>query len=224
MLETLPIAKNTNKVLLLDGIESRVMTGLTAAALNIDGNKIRSVDCWVKMNNNDLGNPNAGVYEVGSSSLGQQMSFRKVLAAKDAWRVQWFGSFDHDIFTPYTNEWLHILQSFDGLYSELYLNGVLMDRVLRDTLNTSDTGPYAVPFTIGTWNLGRYLAGVSPLHSFKGIIRDVRVWDEYKTNSDLLHLNETYVSRTNPSLKMWFTLRDGRGTLAYDLTGKAAPA
>lgn len=224
MLECINSFKKVIKTPHLNGINSVITTNITVSQLNINSNKPKSIDCWVKLNPSDLGFPNAGLYEIGSSVLGGQMSLRLITDQEENWRVQWFGTPDHDFLFEIPQRWFHVLQTYDGLFSKVYIDGVLVASEQRTDINVIDDGFGAVPLTIGAWNYGIGLIGHSPTQFLKGQIRDLRVWDIGKDNTDNLHNPLNIIQPNVNHLKLWYSLREGSGNLSQDITGNFPPA
>ena len=160
-----------------DGFSGYVSTGKSASALGIDGNKARTVTCWIYTRAFN----NGGLYDVGNRSGGQDFSLR-TLGTESQWRVQyWGGAFDIDFTLDATDKWIHITHVYDGSATQIYADGILVAEG-PGTLNTMDNNP---------WQIGRY---GWPDAYFDGMIDELSLYNRALSAEEALFM----AGRTDP--------------------------
>ena len=76
------------------------------------------------------------------------------------------------------NRWYSLVYTFDGIYSKLYVNGVLVNKITQSTTFTPNTNPL---------NIGRNEDPGNP-YFFKGIIDEVRIYKRALPAAQVLEL------------------------------------
>jgi hypothetical protein len=152
-----------------DGFSGYVSTGKLASDLGIDGNKARTVTCWIYTRSFN----NGGLYDLGNRSDGQDFSLR-TLTTENRWRIQyWGGAFDIDFTHDSLDKWVHITHVHDGSHTQIYADGIrIVDGPV--SLDTGDNNP---------WQIGRY---GWPDAYFDGMIDELRLYNRALTPEEAL--------------------------------------
>lgn len=107
-----------------------------------------------------------------------------------------------------TNQWHHVAVVIDNGTIRLYVDG-------QESANHSFTGNPShspdMPINIGG------SPGFSGRH-FKGVIDEVRIWDEARTQEELINFMTTNLSGTEANLVAYFPMNEGSGNVAGDLS------
>lgn len=107
------------------------------------------------------------------------------------------------------NQWTHVAASFDGSKMRLYVNGVSAgqkDLVYQITDNGEN-------FRIGEGS--KFTS-----RTFKGRIRDVRIWDHALPDADIAGSMTNKLTGTEQGLTAWWPFNLSAGTTVFDRTGK----
>jgi hypothetical protein len=182
-----------------NSISPNYITCGASPSLKMSGNKI-SVSAWIKITGDG--------YNYGRIVLGGQVNTQYTLTKADLsddriyWRPIDFG----DVYTTSSvtrNIWHHIIATYDGSTSKIYLNGVLSNTTTVTgtfTANTKD-------FVIGGETISH--GGGTRASYFDGAIDDIKIYNKVLSNSEILALyNEasaccttiTTVSISGPSI------------------------
>ena len=163
------VAGHTGSALDCDGFDGYVSTGKSASQLGIDGNKARTVTCWINLRSFN----NGAIFDVGNRSNGEDFSLRTLGSAGD-WRVQyWGGAFDIDFQLDALDKWVHITHVYDGGATQIYADGFLVSSG-PGVLDTKDNNP---------WQIGRY---GWPDAYWDGMIDELRLYNRALTAEEAL--------------------------------------
>jgi hypothetical protein len=157
------------------GFDGFVSTGKTASDLGIDGNKPRTVTCWVYTRVYADG----GIYDVGNRADTQDFSLR-TLATENLWRVQYWGG-DFDFTQDTVDKWVHFTHVHDGTHTKIYADGILIVD-WEKTINTTDDNP----FQIGLYGW--------PEFYFDGLIDELHLYNRALSAEEALFM----AGRTEP--------------------------
>ncbi len=138
-----------------------VTTNKKPMELGISGNFPRSVSVWAKA----YGFNNGGLYDTGAYADNQDFCLRTLDQTNvNRWRVQYWGGSDRDITADSFNKWVHFVHVFDGVNTQLYVNGV---QVLNwaTPLNTNNDNNFVI---------GRYQ---NDDQRFIGLLDDFRLYN-----------------------------------------------
>ena len=115
-------------------------------------------------------------------------------------------------FALNTNEWYHILTTYDGATKKIYING---------ELDASVGYTDSITYTNATPRVGALSGG--SLQFFNGEISNVKVFNTALTAAQVadLYNNPEKVVPTGleSNLKLWLPMMEGAGTTAYDGSG-----
>jgi len=175
-----------------------VQTEFTAADLNIDGNKPRTIELWAKTYSFT---DKESLFAFGApASSGRDFSLR-TLNSDNRWRLQLWGSYDLDFNYTSLNKWVHFAVVHDGSKTSIYADGVLLaerEQVLdtvSDQFLTIAWWPY--------WSLPS---------TFNGRIREFRVWDKALSQSEILNNISKQLLGNEPNLVAYWPLDEGSGS------------
>jgi hypothetical protein len=158
-----------------------ITTNKKPMELGVSGGLPRSVSVWAKAQAFN----NAGLFDCGLYVTGQNFCLRTLSGYNNRWRVQYY-SMDRDAYvTPSFNEWVHFVLVFDGVNSQLYVNGQLAKDVNGAYIN------YASPLNTDNTNnfvLGRYN---NDTQLFLGLMDDFRLYNYALTAADAAQLYTT---------------------------------
>lgn len=107
------------------------------------------------------------------------------------------------------NEWTHLAASFDGSELKLYVNGQLVAH------KTSSR-----PIAANTQNLRIGEGSQFKNRTFKGRIRDVRVWDQILSDTEIAQSMTNKLTGTEPGLIACWPFNLSAGNTITDITGK----
>lgn len=175
-----------------------IQTNLTAADLNIDGNKPRTVELWAKTYSFT---DKESLFAFGApASAGRDFSLR-TLNSDNRWRLQLWGAYDIDFDYTSLNKWVHFAIVHDGARTNVYADGILMNG--RD--NTLDT--------VADQNLdiARWSHWSLP-STFNGRIREFRIWDRALDQSEILSNMSKQMVGNESNLTAYWPLDEGVGT------------
>lgn len=118
------------------------------------------------------------------------------------------------------NTWYHIAVSFQGSTAVLYKNGSVVGFSTAATPFTLSTG--SRPVTIG--RAAAEVSNPAGSTSFKGFIDDVRIWNNVRTQSNIIaNMNSELAGNEIGLLGYWDMNRSGQGT-GLTVTNKALQA
>lgn len=107
------------------------------------------------------------------------------------------------------NQWTHVAASFDGAKMKLYVNGLMV--VQKDLIyKIVDNG---VNFRIGEGS--KFTS-----RTFKGRIKEVRIWDHALTDADITASLTNKLTGTEPGLTAYWPFNLSAGNTILDRTGK----
>jgi len=109
--------------------------------------------------------------------------------------------------------WTHYAATYDGTTGLmlLYRNGISVGSIA----STSGTG-----FTLSEVNFGRYNVPASKEHLFGGMIDDVRIWDNVRSQADIQANMNTCLTGSETGLAAFYNFEDGTSsTTLADVTG-----
>lgn len=155
-----------------------ITTNKKPMELGINGNFPRSVSVWAKAQAFN----NGGLFDMGAYVAGQNFCLRTLAGYNNRWRVQYY-SMDRDTdVIPSYDEWVHFVLVYDGVYSQLYVNGQLARDVNGNFINY-----YAELDTQNANNvvIGRYQNDVN---RYIGLIDDFRLYNYALTAEDAAQL------------------------------------
>jgi hypothetical protein len=135
------VAGKVGNALDCGGFDGYVSTPFTASDLGIDGNKPRTVTCWVYTRSY----ANGGLYDVGTRVTAEDFSLRTLDSMENRWRIQYWGG-DYDFTLDTVDKWVHFTHVHDGTHTKIYADGLLIVD-WEKTINTTDTN---------TWQIGLY--------------------------------------------------------------------
>lgn len=116
----------------------------------------------------------------------------------------WNGSGFETISHPFqAGTWYHVSVVFTPGYADLYVNGTLQGRI-NVTLNDGLEG---APFVLGSTNDRAY-----EHERFNGELDDVRVWNDVRTDQEILTDMNTPLSGGEANLVAYYTMADGTGS------------
>jgi hypothetical protein len=155
-----------------------ITTNKKPMELGINGGFPRSVSVWAKAQAFN----NGGLFDMGAYTTGQNFCLRTLSGFNNRWRVQYY-AMDRDLnVDPSFNAWVHFVLVFDGVNSQLYLNGQLAKDINGAYIN------YASPLATDNTNnvvLGRYQNDVN---RYIGLIDDFRLYNYALTAQDAAQL------------------------------------
>ena len=172
-----------------DGIDDYIIgEGANAGVLNIDGNKPKSIECWVKI----LTWPadTTHVMFVGSFNTGRAFAFITGSGANN-WIFNLWGGTGWDI--PFTvadsvGRWVHLVATHDGTHARVYADGVEAGWGER----TLDTHPTDQDFQIAR--------RPSPLRYVHGVMDEVAVYDTALSPARVeAHYDAAYAPADDPA-------------------------
>jgi hypothetical protein len=108
------------------------------------------------------------------------------------------------------NQWYYISITLTGTRAELYVDNVMQTQTVTTSLPFTRTG---ATFTVG--NFGTYL----PAFGFTGTIQDVSVWNDARTQSELLADETRVFTGSEAGLKGHWSMDEGSGTTITDASG-----
>lgn len=158
-----------------NGNTGLIQTNATPAILGIDGNKSRTIECWVY--------PTGWCTEAGVWAMGKANQARSYFSLKQHnsgnWLMAvWDAAVEFQFAPAPLRQWCHIVSTYDGSALRVYMNGVQV---------ASRTG---ITF-LDTWNsnalrIGRRIEASHTNNSFPGYIRDVRVYNRALSANEIL--------------------------------------
>jgi hypothetical protein len=181
-----------------DGTNTRIETELTALDLDVDGAKPKTIEAWVKPRDFSW----QGVIQLGTRGpdAGNDFSLRVSGREDHEWHGLFWGTDLFFIIPDSLDTWTHVAFTYDGQTLRAYGNGELIEAI-NISLNTRNG-----PLEIGKW------AGDPP---FDGGIRDVRVWNVARSQSEIREFMNTSPAG-QAGLAGWWPLDEGTGVSARD--------
>ncbi len=155
-----------------------ITTNKKPMELGINGNLPKSVSVWAKAQAFN----NGGLFDMGAYVVGQNFCLRTLAGYNNRWRVQFY-SMDRDTnVDPSFDEWVHFVLAFDGVNTQLYVNGQLARDVNGNLIN------YYTELDTQNGNnvvLGRYNSDVN---LYIGLIDDFRLYNYALSAEDAAQL------------------------------------
>jgi hypothetical protein len=103
------------------------------------------------------------------------------------------------------NQWVHLAGVYDGTFSIIYLNGIqVAQRNLAGSVNRTNT----------TIHIGTETNAIDQF--WKGIIDEVRLWDQARTDIQIQQNMYREISGIEPGLIGYWKFNEGIGDTAYD--------
>jgi hypothetical protein len=155
-----------------------ITTNKKPLELGINAGLPRSVSVWAKAQAFN----NAGLFDMGAYTTGQNFCLRTLSGFNNRWRVQYYAMDRDTDVTPSFNAWVHFVLVFDGVNSQLYVNGQLAKDVNGAYIN------YASPLATDNTNnvvIGRYQSDVN---RYIGLIDDFRLYNYALTAQEAAQL------------------------------------
>lgn len=175
-----------------------VYTEFTAADLNIDGNKPKTIELWAKTYSFT---DSESLFAFGAPvSAGRDFSLR-TLGVDNNWRLQLWGGYDIDFTYESLNKWVHFAIVHDGSRTNIYADGSLITG--RDQILDTVSDEF---FTIAWWPYW------SLPNTFNGRIRELRVWDKALSQADILNNMSKQLVGNEANLVAYWPLDEGSGT------------
>ncbi|HEY1039316.1 MAG TPA: LamG-like jellyroll fold domain-containing protein [Bacteroidia bacterium] len=111
-----------------------------------------------------------------------------------------------------SNAWTHVVLRYDGTTLNGLINGVA---------GGNSTGTWELPPSgVDAFKIGYHSEhGVGTYESFKGLIRDVRIWNIARADADIIANMDTLAPGTYPNLIYHYMLTEGTGNVAHDSSG-----
>jgi hypothetical protein len=183
-----------------------IETPVTGNDLGIAGNNPRTIEAWAYARTFDN---NATIWTYGDNGpLGADFSL-KVTGTQDRWVVNQWSASDVFVDVPGSgNRWVHFAVVHTGEETIVYVDGVLAVQAPR-TLITGGTRP----FRMGWWFHRAVTTGLN------GAIREVRVWNEARSEADILANLNASLTGNEPGLVAYWPLNEGQGLVVNDLAG-----
>lgn len=110
------------------------------------------------------------------------------------------------------NTWTHIAATLSAGSMKLYVNGALVATQTSPGSPNSTTG---VPFSIGS---GATSSSQTTCCGFKGNIKQVRVWDEARTSTEINATKDTNLVGNELSLLACYPMNESSGQILTDIT------
>lgn len=215
-----PLRNQNSTSYRMNGSTQRLVykVGLTAAGLNIDGTKPRTIEAWV--NATGLGITFVGAWEVGSKVAGQYASLGHTNTAT-GWQINKFGTSD-EFVSPFGHDVWQLFHVINDPSSATPLKVYINGEQIVDSASVVSLGT-AIPFAVGQLD-ARY---------FQGMIAEVAVYDKVLTPEQMMArvtmagygddpLPERYqneVLKDSPSVYWRMHLPDENKHLTPDLSG-----
>jgi hypothetical protein len=158
-----------------------ITTNKKPLELGINAGLPRSVSVWAKAQAFN----NAGLFDMGAYTTGQNFCLRTLSGFNNRWRVQYYAMDRDTNVDPSFNAWVHFVLVFDGVNSQLYVNGQLAKDTNGAYIN------YASPLATDNTNnvvIGRYQNDVN---RYIGLIDDFRLYNYALTAADAAQLYTT---------------------------------
>ena len=108
------------------------------------------------------------------------------------------------------NQWYYISVVMSGTRAELYIDNTLQSNTFNVTNAFTRSG--------GTFTLGS-LGSYAPTLAFTGTMQDVSVWNDARTQSELLADETRIFTGSEAGLKGHFSMDEGSGTTITDASG-----
>jgi hypothetical protein len=157
-----------------------ITTNKKPLELGINAGLPRSVSVWAKPEAH-----NGGLFDCGAYVTGQEFCLRAVEGTVNRWRVQ-YSAMDRDTdVVPSLQNWIHFVLVFDGVNSQLYVNGQLAKDINGAYIN------YASPLNTDNTNdftLGRYQITALDAQYFVGLLDDFRLFNYALTAQEAANL------------------------------------
>ncbi|HVT14528.1 MAG TPA: LamG domain-containing protein [Fimbriimonadaceae bacterium] len=106
----------------------------------------------------------------------------------------------------FRNTWLHVAGVVENGRQRLYINGLLVKENPKPAILKAGTMPLQI--------------GGSPWNSFRGCIDEVRIWNVARTQEQINHDKNHYLTGREPGLVVYLTFDEGGGRTVHNLTGK----
>jgi len=197
------LANAEDDVLIFNGTDSEIVTGLSAFDLNIDGSKPKTMEAWVNAGAFNEG----GVFAIGPLGTNLQDFALRTLPGSNHWRFQVWGNDLDFLVAGSLDNWIHVALTYDGTTMRVFVNGGFITS-RGASLNTSSTP--TTGFRIGSWGNNH----------FRGSIRDVRVWSVARTAAEIQStMNSSPVGQSG--LQAWWPMNDGAGRVVNDESGNS---
>lgn len=191
-------------VLIFDGENSVINTGLSPADLGIEGSGPKTMEAWALPRDFNEG----GIFSVGNASEGQEFTLR-TFPNPNVFMAQFWGPPDFGFDVPNAlGNWIHYALVYDGTTVTAYANGQQVGS--KDTALNTQSG---FEFRIGVWRD----------QFFNGSIRDVRVWNVARSQAEI-EANMSSSPLGQPGLMAWWPLDEGTGEVALDASGNGNDA
>ncbi len=196
------VSAQPEPILHFDGVEGSVDSGLTVSDLGIDGSNPKTIEAWVYVRTFNA----AGVISMGSTGTDGHDFTLRLTEGNREWQAQFWGGGDIVFEVPDSfREWTHIAMSYDGTTVQIFANGVLLESEEVEL----DTQPGQFGLRLGKWYTFPY---------FHGSIRDVRVWNVARSESEIQATMNSSPAGQN-GLLLWWPLDEGQGRVAADGSG-----
>jgi len=117
---------------------------------------------------------------------------------------------DNTAVTP--GVWTHYAATYDGTTGLmlLYRDGAVAGSITSNS---------ATGFVLTDLNIGRFNNPVTKEHLFGGMIDDVRVWDNVRSQADIQANMNSCLTGSEAGLAAFYTFEDGSGTTLTDSAG-----